>query len=545
MITFDSPIALYTTLFGWQFYGIIWEVLKGTGIAYVPFIALVVSTVYEVRQKGDLTQSGATTALKTVETKLLVMLGVAMVAAQPASFTSLSPNRMQAIPYSQGTDAQGLTDSSTVTPGNTTATTYASTFGCPEDASCSGTSVPVPPFWLGIIALTEGVNRAIIEDMPEQTGIRDIRDAVRRMNIADPGIRAEANAFNYQCFQAARSELENTMSTAVSADDIWMGSSVFVNDAKLYPDIRAAQPVAGFPYDSARDIEWEAAPSNGWGKPTCAQWWTGTTGNTDAGLRKKLVSQAELTSTGSMMATLAAHVPGLNSIPASQDFAVRRLLENDPPDMRAAEGMAFGRAAGRTPVRDFARFKNLSLGRQDLQAKVDVLLLAAPFVQSSLRVGLYALLAFFMVADRYSLRSLATGSIVIFTIGSWSVWWHMASWLDENLLLAMFPDTGRIGAIFSDVVGGSKPGHYGSVGTSTKMTLVNLTTAGMYVAFPALFSTVMGMAGIAAAQNINQLATNQSNINSAATGAGSETSKTNKKVASGVKTAATKKLTKA
>ena len=33
----DSYLELFTSLFGWTFYGILWDVLVTTGIVYLPF----------------------------------------------------------------------------------------------------------------------------------------------------------------------------------------------------------------------------------------------------------------------------------------------------------------------------------------------------------------------------------------------------------------------------------------------------------------------------------------------------------------------------
>ena len=39
-MTVDSYLELFTTLFGWTFYGILWDVLVGTGIVYLPFLGM-------------------------------------------------------------------------------------------------------------------------------------------------------------------------------------------------------------------------------------------------------------------------------------------------------------------------------------------------------------------------------------------------------------------------------------------------------------------------------------------------------------------------
>jgi hypothetical protein len=39
-MTVDSYLELFTTLFGWTFYGTLWDVLVGTGIVFLPFLGI-------------------------------------------------------------------------------------------------------------------------------------------------------------------------------------------------------------------------------------------------------------------------------------------------------------------------------------------------------------------------------------------------------------------------------------------------------------------------------------------------------------------------
>ncbi len=41
-MTVDSYLELFTTLFGWTFYGILWDVLVGTGIVFLPFLGILI-----------------------------------------------------------------------------------------------------------------------------------------------------------------------------------------------------------------------------------------------------------------------------------------------------------------------------------------------------------------------------------------------------------------------------------------------------------------------------------------------------------------------
>jgi hypothetical protein len=49
----DSYLELFTSLFGWAFYGILWDVLVSTGIVYLPFLGILIDNWREPAQGGE------------------------------------------------------------------------------------------------------------------------------------------------------------------------------------------------------------------------------------------------------------------------------------------------------------------------------------------------------------------------------------------------------------------------------------------------------------------------------------------------------------
>ena len=49
----DSYLELFTTLFGWAFYGVLWDVLVGTGIVYLPFLGILIDNWREPAEGGE------------------------------------------------------------------------------------------------------------------------------------------------------------------------------------------------------------------------------------------------------------------------------------------------------------------------------------------------------------------------------------------------------------------------------------------------------------------------------------------------------------
>ena len=78
----DSYLELFTTLFGWAFYNVLWDVLVGTGIVYLPFLGILIDNWREPAQGGEFgTVTGL--SLRRMELDLflalLVVVGVLLV----------------------------------------------------------------------------------------------------------------------------------------------------------------------------------------------------------------------------------------------------------------------------------------------------------------------------------------------------------------------------------------------------------------------------------------------------------------------------------
>lgn len=521
MITFDSPLALFTTLFGWQFYSIVWDVLVGTGIAFLPFLGLLISTVVDIRTEGDLTDAQSKVALSRLETKLFLMLIVIAFAGTPSNLTSFQHDNIQARPY-----AKTVTNAApaTVTPA-ASGSTYDAAFGCPAgDASCTGTDIPVPVWWYGIVAFSEGFNRSVIAGMPQLAGLRDVVATSKLANIVDPAVRAETNMFYSQCFIPARSRLQELRPSAFDPRELWLGSGTFLGQNYFYRrDLRARVPIEGFPYDASRDLEWETPPAAGWGKPTCREWWLGEQSAPGVqGLREKLIDNVNATAAG-FIPSVAAAFPGWTTPGAVDDFAVRKLLENNPPSFSNEDLLLirnnYDGIGG--AMRTFGRELGLATGRQDVLTKIETMLLAAPMLQSLIKLAMYGILPFFVIASRYSLSSLIVGAVAIFTVSSWTTWWYMASWVDENLMRALWPDVGYLDTLFSVRYNTNTGGLLSPVGGSTKFNVLNLAVASLYLFVPLIFSTLMGIAGYQAARAASSLqsAASAPAMNTAASGA--------------------------
>ena len=93
----DSYLELFTTLFGWAFYGVLWDVLVGTGIVYLPFLGILIDNWREPAEGGEFgTVTGL--SLRRMEIELFIALLVVVLAGQPAALTPLNAGTLSYSP---------------------------------------------------------------------------------------------------------------------------------------------------------------------------------------------------------------------------------------------------------------------------------------------------------------------------------------------------------------------------------------------------------------------------------------------------------------
>ncbi|MCB1862537.1 MAG: conjugal transfer protein TraG N-terminal domain-containing protein [Gammaproteobacteria bacterium] len=490
-MTLDSYLELFTTLYGWAFYGVLWDLLVGTGIVYLPFLGILIDNWREPAQGVEFgTVTGL--SLRRMEIDLFLALLVVVLVGQPAALTPLNAGTLSYAPPPRLND-----------PAPATATIAApqSTYGT-TGFNGSPATVNIPVWWYAVLAMTSGFNHAAIEGLPSASDMRTFEQQARLATIADPRLRQEVSEFFSQCFIPARSRFQDeqpgvaavtALLTTYGADDPdWMGSHVYRDTAGYYDTLRPANQIPGWAYNAARDTEYDPASPPAWGKPTCKQWW----GDGTIGLRKKLIDEADATSAG-FSGLVVAVAPALAG-EQQHDAVARTVLTNSPPSwsnndlvanntgstglLSTAENIVKGGLAAGGVLTASALFS----------VTITAVLQALPMVQAVLLLGIYALLPMIVVLSRYSLSMMVVGAMAVFTVKFWSVLWYLAMWVDQNLIQSMYPDVNVFLQIFAN------PGEH-----DTKRMLLNMITTSLYLGLPVLWSGMMSWAGLHLGRSLN------------------------------------------
>ena len=448
-MTVDSYLELFTTLFGWTFYNILWDVLLGTGIVFLPFLGILIDNWREPAEGGEFgTVTGL--SLRRMELQLFIALLVVVLAGQPAALTPLNAAALNYTPPPTLIDP---------TPPTATVAASQSTYGS-TGFTGSPATVNIPVWWYAVLSMTSGFNHAVVEGLPSAADMRTYEQQARLATIADPRLRQEVSDFFSQCYIPARSkyQAERPATAAVNAslstygpdDPDWMGSHVYGNTAGYYDTLRPTTQVAGWAYNAARDTEYDPASPPTWGKPYCKEWWE----DSSIGLRGKLVNEADATSAG-FSGLVVAVAPALAS-EQQYDAVARTVLTNSPPTwsnndlvahnsgstglLSTAENIVKGGLAAGGVITASAMFS----------VTMTAVLQALPMVQAVLLLGIYALLPMVVVLSRYSISMMVVGAMAIFTVKFWSVLWYLALWVDQNLIASMYPDVNIFLQIFAN-----------------------------------------------------------------------------------------------
>jgi len=321
-------LEIYTTLFGWQFYDLLWRLFSDTGIIFIPIIGALISNWKEPAESQD-DKPAASTSLRRNSIQLPIMLAVFMFAVVPVY--KIAPNMLS---YKDQCTEVDVT-------GDQTKTTYDRTLG--NYVKGSG-DVTVPVWWLLIMKTGAGMSSAMRGEAQCLNNLRDWDSLLRTASIQDDSIRNEYNRFYSECYLPSMSKYkdpawdhwkneqvdkrlkylrsntpkpqtgidhqlsgvptnEHRIRRLFAEDMNYIAPRLFLQTDGFYKacsdhnycgfGFRANTPVDGWPYDSDRDADYTpyeldlVAQGKRSGRPTCQEWWSGPAGNINAQARVK------------------------------------------------------------------------------------------------------------------------------------------------------------------------------------------------------------------------------------------------------------------
>ncbi len=284
----QSPLELYTTVLGLKYYDLIWQVCTEFGIAYIPFLILILDGFTKPFESAY--GNGADTSFRRVTIGFIITSLVCYFAVAPAFDLDVKEISYQPVCSANATPS---------TPGNS-GTTYDNMFqGLMVD------TVEVPALLGLVMDAASGITYAVSMSVPCNENINDLMDAVVLTRFTAP-LQSAIQLFDQQCYLPAKSMFTSRQPDPSTYQDVmqeyggesdlnWMGSHVL--QLLYYPTIQAEQPISPFPYNDFPSAIVDYNVQQGlqgdpqFGYPNCEQWWT----DTQFGLEQAIVAQVNST----------------------------------------------------------------------------------------------------------------------------------------------------------------------------------------------------------------------------------------------------------
>ena len=150
-------------------------------------------------------------------------------------------------------------------------------------AALDGKSAQIPIYWDSIMHLADGLNNAVVALVPCSPDLRTYAYRLDNVRIKEPILRRQLELFTRDCWLKARAKFmanHTKLPANYPPEDIdWIGSQYFLDtdgfygNANLNLSMRASEEIPGFPYNAARDTEYQAGFIPTYGRPECKDWW--------------------------------------------------------------------------------------------------------------------------------------------------------------------------------------------------------------------------------------------------------------------------------
>lgn len=476
----QSYPELYTIMLGWDLYGKLWTLLTQTGIAYLPFIGIILKNVAQSYVAQGL--HGAGNALRSMEmnlltTLLLIFFGVAPLVPLDAHTVSYSP----------------LCEKGKTYYPNATGTTYDKAFAIPAS------DIRVPLWWYAVLSVSEGITSAANTMVGCVPNLRKMVTEVDMAQIADPEIKLELQDFETMCYARAKIQffndtkenkadnrmlIQDNIKKFGIEDTEWMGSHAL--SEVYYRNIKATRPVPGFMYDKDQDINADTNAENppAYGTPSCYEWW-----NSQDGLRNRLYQALPKSFTEEFKGYLNKN---------SQDDVVKKIISNPSRGYSGYDNA--NDIIGDKGYSHIVSALGIWYNQLEEYPKIYAASQAAPIIQALLLLMVYIFLPFALVFSSYKPATFIGGAVIVFSIIFWAFIWHLVSWADKSLMQALYSSWfARQGA---------------------GATLADMITGSLTVAAPLFWFMLMGSLGVVSGNLINGVLGNLNKIGESAAKSG-------------------------
>jgi hypothetical protein len=464
----NTLLEIYTLIFAWNMYGAIWDILTGSGLALIPFVAALLNNFIENYKDGD-----AESTVKDLELRIVGMILVLMLCVIPYKGFSVS---LATVKYDLATPDCNPPANVTGT-GNNTGTAYDSSF-----AGSSGMDVYKPVAWSFVEFLSSAITHSTIKSMSCANNYQFMLLRISQITIQSEELKGRVKDFASVCYNKAidRFKINPVIlpPTISAVEDIdWLGSRVLLNAADEYYRHPESYMTNMEKFDFTRQVIFrksdEANVSGA--NPYCNEVWSGETGfggvpSPSKGLRELLLADIPDDAAGDVLEAWKAWGSEVMTIgvvdeATKEDLILKLILQANAANLSSKSTVNLSNnfdindsttdAVLDMAFAGFGFFANVNEALE-AQAMQQIMQIAGPMVLALIQMIIIMGAPFVLVLGRYQLSTFITIALAYFAFEFINAIWAAAYWFDNRILdlytsQAGFVDSVMNGAIIATI----------------------------------------------------------------------------------------------
>ena len=444
----NTLLEIYTLMFGWNMYEAIWDVLVGSGLALIPFIAAIISNFKENYSTGEAAQT-----IRSMETTLLGMILVLMLCVLPYKGFA---TQLSTVRYELGVpDCNPPANLSGA--GNNVSPAYDSTFN-----DLSTWQVHKPVAWSFVEFLSTAITHTTIKSMTCVNNYEYMLMRISNVSIQSEELRDEVRKFHEACYKPAiarfkanppNPELPANVTPWANID--WIGSRILLGYLDEYyehpSNYMTRMEDKGFTRQPAMR---ESDQMNQFGaNPYCDEVWRGEESlgggiNAGVGLRQKLLDDIPTDEAGDIFddwETWGFNVLTTTNVTTDikEDMILKLILQNNAANLQSSTEIDMSnnfeaeQSVWRSILDKLFSFANIGTSANEFLMANSIrqmFKIAGPMILVMLQMIVIIAAPFVMLFGSYGFVSFLGLALTYFSLEFINAIWAAAYWFDNRIL---------------------------------------------------------------------------------------------------------------
>lgn len=446
-----DPFSVYTELYGWLYYSLVWDVVLLSGLHLLPPIVLLVTVIAETRERGGLSFTNPDAVISALETRAILMLMAYGLFVIPT--VNVDQNTFEyAEPVSIFNDTAAdrvYGDTNTTLDGSAT-----------NPLGAGATTTEIPILWYLVSQINHGITYTVMANVDARgDGFRGLKRAMDIAQVENPGTKELLNRFNNECYIPALAIYDEAIldesvfdvnginlnpNLYVTADVSSMSDPLFFS-ADYYPSIRTERPVPPFAYSADVDVMVGGGGAI-YGRPSCDEF--------HAYIADEIRTEPQYDESLNLFQEALNWLGIANQSMSVDQMLLDRYIQNavkksyQAPSDKAVSRRAAGKNTFVDGGLDLLGIKSFAMQALEMEVFVDGAIYAMHSVRSAMMIPLLIGLALGLVVSMYSWQFALQASILLFAVTFLPALWAIASWVEGSLVTSLFPSAVELVGLF-------------------------------------------------------------------------------------------------